>query len=1076
MKKMSKEKLSEHKAFVEMKLIKKLSIVLYFGIFSYMLLTYFQIECKQRRIYLNDSIIYLKVKGPGNTSIFSPDFEIKPSEIYINGILSNIIGSYHYLYQTENNVTLIWDSTLYSTEKMFEKCSQITEIDCSKLVTSSVTNMNYMFSECTSLKSLNLSALDTSKVESFNYMFFECSSLDSLNLSNFDTSKLEQMNFVFASCSSISSLDLFNFNTSKVKSMISTFDSCSNLNYLNLSSFNTTKVEIMENMFYKCSSLSSLDLSSFDTPLVTYMPFIFEGCIALKYLILSYFNTSKLESKERIFTDCSSLEYIYIKSTVLDNDLIVELLKANSKTKNICIDIQNDFGNFFTEEQELTCNNTSSNNLEVNIFKCYKSYISSNYNRYYCGICGKNFFNDYPRKCYENPEGYYLDSSDSLYKPCYFSCKKCNIGGNDREHNCLECNDAYKYESQINNLKNCYENESFNIASKTSIIVRTTQNIIETTQNIIETTQNIIETTQNIIETTQNIIETTQIFIETTQNLGGTIPNFIYNFLTELDLSDINNGIDKSTFKDNLLFIFTSTENQKNNKDEKYITMDFPQCEYNLKKDYNIPENESLYILQILHQEKGMKIPKLEYEIYYPLYNNSNNLNKLNLASCKGTKIEISVKVEINDTLDKYNPKSDYYNDICSKATSESGTDICLKDRQNEFVVNNMSLCEENCEFIDYNYTIKKAICSCEIKLEIPKDYDIKFDKKDFFKSFIDINNIINLNIMKCYHVVLKIKDLKKNYGFFIISFIILFYITSLLIFIFYSFYKLKMNISKIVLELKLNLILQPNNNIINNNKIKINNDNEIKENNIIPTMKTKNKKIINKKIKINKKYIKHNQQINLINQNNINNIIDFEKILKDYDDKDNSIQRMKVEDLLGIKGVIKNNNSNGKLLKLKDFEINSLDYEEAIILDKRSYFEYYISLLKNNHPLTFSFSSSNDYNSRIIKMFLFFFSISLDFTVNTLFFNDDTMNKIYEDKGKFNILYQIPQILYSTVISKVVDGVIRAIALSQDNIVELKNNKEKKNIEMKSINLIRKLKIKFIFFFIFSFIILLFF
>ena len=82
--------------------------------------------------------------------------------------------------------------------------------------------------------------------------------------------------------------------------------------------------------------------------------------------------------------------------------------------------------------------------------------------------------------------------------------------------------------------------------------------------------------------------------------------------------------------------------------------------------------------------------------------------------------------------------------------------------------------------------------------------------------------------------------------------------------------------------------------------------------------------------------------------------------------------------------------------------------------------------------------------------MFLFFFSFSLDFTINTLIFNDDTMHKIYEDKGKFNILYQIPQILYSTIISKAIDGLIRTLALSQDNIVELKKEKEKKDIDMK--------------------------
>ena len=166
----------------------------------------------------------------------------------------------------------------------------------------------------------------------------------------------------------------------------------------------------------------------------------------------------------------------------------------------------------------------------------------------------------------------------------------------------------------------------------------------------------------------------------------------------------------------------------------------------------------------------------------------------------------------------------------------------------------------------------------------------------------------------------------------------------------------------------------------------------------------------------------------------------------------------------------------NDKALRLKDFEINSLDYEDALSIDKRGCFEYYFSLLKNNHPLTFSFCSFNDYNSFIIKMFLFFYSFGLDFTANTLFFNDETMHKIYEDKGEFNILYQIPQILLSTVISKIIDSIIRTLALSQDSIVQLKNLKEKNNLDIKFKTLIKALKIKFTFFFIINFCVLSFF
>ena len=77
---------------------------------------------------------------------------------------------------------------------------------------------------------------------------------------------------------------------------------------------------------------------------------------------------------------------------------------------------------------------------------------------------------------------------------------------------------------------------------------------------------------------------------------------------------------------------------------------------------------------------------------------------------------------------------------------------------------------------------------------------------------------------------------------------------------------------------------------------------------------------------------------------------------------------------------------------------------------------------------------------------------------------------KKYEDKGKFNFLYQIPQILYSTIISKFIDSFIRNFALTQDNIVKLKLEKEKerKYLKQKHKKLLQVLKCKFILFFIY--------
>ena len=153
------------------------------------------------------------------------------------------------------------------------------------------------------------------------------------------------------------------------------------------------------------------------------------------------------------------------------------------------------------------------------------------------------------------------------------------------------------------------------------------------------------------------------------------------------------------------------------------------------------------------------------------------------------------------------------------------------------------------------------------------------------------------------------------------------------------------------------------------------------------------------------------------------------------------------------------------KQIKYNDYEINGLKYEEAIKIDKRTFIEYYFSLLKRKQLLIFTFYINNDYNSRCIKICLFLFSFALFFTVNALFFDDDTIHKIYIDKGKYSFIYQIPFIIYSTIISSIINGIIKYLSLSENDIIEIKTNKK---VEM---NVIKKcIKIKVILFFVFKF------
>jgi hypothetical protein len=151
------------------------------------------------------------------------------------------------------------------------------------------------------------------------------------------------------------------------------------------------------------------------------------------------------------------------------------------------------------------------------------------------------------------------------------------------------------------------------------------------------------------------------------------------------------------------------------------------------------------------------------------------------------------------------------------------------------------------------------------------------------------------------------------------------------------------------------------------------------------------------------------------------------------------------------------------------DYEINTVPYQEAIENDKRTFFQYYISLIKLNHILIFTFNPSKDYNSFIIKICLFAFSLVSYIVINTLFFNDSMMHKIYKNNGTLNLYYVLPQIIYSVIISSIIESIIKKLSLTQHNILSIKHEKNEKKIKGKIITIIKCLIIKYICFFILS-------
>ena len=904
--------------------------------------------------------------------------------------------------------------------------------------------MNSLFSGCSLLSSLQLSNLNTSNVVDMQYMFSSCSRISSIELSNFDTSKVTSMDSMFYYCSSLTSLNLSNFVTSKVTDMDSMFRECISLSSLIVTSFNTSKVTDMYYMFYNCRELTSLDLSNFNTILAYDMRYLFQYCSKLEYINLenaimnAYYYSYIFSSTSNQLIVCSKYR--------IWNDLLNGIENIN------CQNLYN-----FLQGNQFKCYQKNFINTQTNKNICGRCGL--NYYKIYNDTKNNNTYT----YCYKKPDGYYLDNSELIYKECYYTCKKCDREGNESFHNCLVCNDEYKNESIISNYLNCYNicsnyyyfdiilNKTF--CTQEQICPDNYSKLIINKKECIDNCYkdpeykfeykgicynkcpiNTINNTylcENIIneESQTNLIkiksDSSQIKIITSEfalseNSDNKMSNSYENHLVDITeyydnkiilnlsefeiiktklLSNINTKEDVEAKLENTIITLTTTYNQKYNFYENKSTIDLMECEDKLKQNYNIPSNSSLYILKVDIDLVGMSIPKIEYAVYYPLY--GGDLIKLNLSICEDTQIDISIPVAIKESIEKYNLSSDYYTDICSKETTDTGTDICLPDRKKIFIDNNMTLCEEDCKLTGYNFTTKKAKCSCLVKIDFPLIKEIKFDKEKLFNNFLNIKNNMNIKLIKCYHDVFNMKSLLKNYGFYIFIFIYVIFFICFLLFYCKYFISLK-NVFNKISEIK---------------DISLKNDidkNEITGVKNVETINNKKQKKKEKEKNVEKKNDIINQKINKIIQPKKNKFVKvvfpINPPLKKYNNVIKKDINKEVTDISSMHkiNVDKNNKASilnedisikpedKKLLEYNDNELNSLLYEKAILYDKRTFVQYYVSLLKNKHLLIFSFySNNNDYNSQIIKIFLFIFFFAVHFTVNALFFNDNTMHKI---------------------------------------------------------------------------------
>ena len=378
---------------------------------------------------------------------------------------------------------------------------------------------------------------------------------------------------------------------------------------------------------------------------------------------------------------------------------------------------------------------------------------------------------------------------------------------------------------------------------------------------------------------------------------------------------------------------------------------------------------------------------------------------------------------------------------------------------------------------------------------------------KTLTKSFISNLMLFNIDVIKCYNLVFNLKILQKNIGFYCMGLLLLLQITFLFIFLINKLKPLKLFMLKFKkddsrtanffpplkngknIKKKRKSFAEDNTNnsedVFDKNKIELKSDG--KENEHILNVINKNlniqkSKILNvEDVKSNDdsysfhRLIKEKKEGKLILANNIVSNINIQSAIINVNNQNienkkmiqynkNKLYSVNTSEIMGNKTIkkLKNNmetkgeenknnlnfikNKNQDLIKLsRDGDnLQEIDYEQAIIYDKRKYFRMYWAFLVETQNILGTFCTKHYLDLFVIKLSFFVFSFQISFFLNAFFYTDEYISDAYHNNGILNFFSGLPKSIYSLVATIVITNILNMLSNSKNELIEVIEKKEK--------------------------------
>ena len=672
------------------------------------------------------------------------------------------------------------------------------------------------------------------------------------------------------------------------------------------------------------------------------------------------------------------------------------------------------------------------------------------------------------------PKNFYFEKNTNYYEPCYWTCGSCDYGGDGNVNNCTTCAMDYTKEPEIEGSTNCVVSckNFYYYTSYGQYKCSSNPQCPEENNLLIREKKKCVDNCLNDVGEIYKYQYSGECLKECPADTKAD-ENFICRIIdkevcsisfSEFDLYDFlkEGGVEKiaktyakefgytdkhiSLFKNEVysIMLYKSSECIT----ELQLSMpeiDFGSCYSKVKEKYEIKDSLLIAIIDKTSNKKSNPITS------YSFYNPYTGEKLDSETACKEEVIVVkeNIKALLNDSvqdmdsilflteqnIDVFNKSSGFYTDICYHYESPCNKDVALRDRLLIYYPN-ITLCDTGCNNAGVNLTSMTAICECKYKEMTDEDGE---DDSNLYESAVnEVFNIlhqINIEVMACYKDIFDYEHFISCTGGLIILGLIFVQFIACIIYYFIGFFRIKKYMYNMtenyLLYLNKSPMYKPYINRLNNTEEKKSQKencppkkNTHSDKETINIFKIHSNKKQNIKIKTdhNKKKIlktqecsedKNNSKLVLCNnklfnrkkraKSNSNIIVKYDKSLLSLKSNDKS----NTNSFANTSNVTKNLSFFGKYLST---QLNEMLFNDALIKDKRLFFEYFWDKLKKKQVILELLLINDPIKPKTLKILLLIIDLEVCFVVNGMFINENYISKLFHSTEEENFISFLPR------------------------------------------------------------------